>query len=243
MIYSVRKYFNSLKQLIKLFKCANEIGFNKLFWLVQHFEITIGHLQSAKFGKSIDNNDNPIPWYTYSSIEYLKQFDFKDKTIFEYGSGNSSIFWAERAKLVTSIEVDENWFNEVDAIKRSNQELYLKKDKTEYVDFIKVKNENYDVIIIDGSWRLNCAVNAVEKLKHDGFIILDNSDWYPNTAKFIRDTGMLQVDFMGLGPINYYTWTTSIFFNSKMNLIPINNRQPQNTLGGLVQQGKYDFMH
>ena len=59
----------------------------------------------------IDKDGNPIPWYTYPAIEYLSQFDYSDKEIFEFGCGYSSMFWANRAKKVTSIEDNINWFS------------------------------------------------------------------------------------------------------------------------------------
>lgn len=57
----------------------------------------------------IDRDGNPIPWYTYPAIEYLSQFDVTDKDVFEFGCGNSSLFWADRARLVTSIEDNPDW--------------------------------------------------------------------------------------------------------------------------------------
>lgn len=33
----------------------------------------------------IDKNGEPIPWYTYPSIEYLSKIDFSNLNIFEYG--------------------------------------------------------------------------------------------------------------------------------------------------------------
>jgi hypothetical protein len=33
---------------------------------------------------------------------------------------------------------------------------------------------------------------------------------------------MIQVDFFGFGPINDYTWTTSIFFSRDFDFKPIN---------------------
>ena len=45
-------------------------------------------------------------------------------------------------------------------------------------------------------------------------LVLDNSDWYPNTVRFLQEKlGWMQIDFHGYGPINNYTWTTSIFVN------------------------------
>lgn len=58
----------------------------------------------------IDKDGNPIPWYTYPAIEYLSQFDYGDKKVFEFGCGNSSLFWAVRAQEVISIEDNPSWF-------------------------------------------------------------------------------------------------------------------------------------
>lgn len=45
-------------------------------------------------------------------------------------------------------------------------------------------------------------------------LILDNSDWYPKSVAFLREKlRWMQTDFHGFGPINNYTWTTSIFVN------------------------------
>lgn len=74
----------------------------------------------------IDRNNNPIPWYSYPAIEYISNLDFSNKTILEWGSGNSSLFWAKRSKNVTSIEDDEEWFNLVDKSKLANQSIHLK---------------------------------------------------------------------------------------------------------------------
>ena len=39
----------------------------------------------------VNENNEPIPWFTYPSIQYLDQLDLSEKTIFEWGSGNSSL--------------------------------------------------------------------------------------------------------------------------------------------------------
>jgi hypothetical protein len=67
------------------------------------------HVQSVKSQRAVDADGNPLPWYTYPAIEYLRQLDFSDKTVFEYGSGMSTVFWAGKAKHVVSVEDDEQW--------------------------------------------------------------------------------------------------------------------------------------
>ena len=53
------------------------------------------------------------------------QFEYEDKNVFEWGSGNSSFFWAKRAKSVISIEDDAKWFEKVKSEKRKNIKIYL----------------------------------------------------------------------------------------------------------------------
>jgi hypothetical protein len=45
-------------------------------------------------------------------------------------------------------------------------------------------------------------------------LILDNADWYPKSVRFVQEKlRWIQTDFHGFGPINSYTWTTSVFIN------------------------------
>ena len=50
---------------------------------------------SIKARKPLNSENEPIPWYTFPAIEYLSQFDYSDKDILEFGSGNSSIYWSK----------------------------------------------------------------------------------------------------------------------------------------------------
>src|SRR6478672_6746984 len=73
--------------------------------------------------KPVNKNGDPIPWYTYPAIEYLEQFDFRKKNIFEWGSGNSSLYFSKKANKVTSIEHDKNWYDIVSTQLQQNQKL------------------------------------------------------------------------------------------------------------------------
>ena len=59
--------------------------------------------------------------------------------------------------------------------------------------------------------RVRCCEQAIAKLKDGAILILDNSDWYPKLCQSLRDSGFVQIDFHGHGPINPYTWSTSFF--------------------------------
>ena len=194
--------------------------------------VDFGQYRTIKHWDCVDSNNNPIPWYTYPAIEYINQLDFSDKSIFEYGSGNSTRFWANRCEKLVSVEDSREWFDKIKAKIPATVEYNLFEQKEEYVKSIREYSNEFDVIIIDGSHRYNCAVEALKKLRNDGFIILDNSDWMDLTSKLLRDADLIEVDMSGFGPINGYTWTTSFYFRRSVKLSPAHERQPIRGIGG-----------
>lgn len=104
--------------------------------------------------------------------------------VLEWGSGDSTVEIAKRAKKVISIEHQEEWFKKVCPTLPINAELHLKKPNLPYVegghdgtydqfkdycDF-PVSLEKFDIIFIDGHARVDCAKMAI-KLSHDNTLI------------------------------------------------------------------------
>ncbi len=200
--------------------------------LITTFELEFGHRRSFEEGFPIDKKGKPIPWFTYPAIEYLNQFDFRDCDVFEYGCGNGSLYWSGRAKSIITVENDSVWSKKIKKRIKKNQKLYLIEDKKAYINSIAIKRKEYDVIVIDGEHRKLCSVYAIKYIKSGGIIILDNSDWFIKAAETLRNAGLLQVDFSGSGPINYYNWTTLIFFTERAaDKLMVNFRKPR-PIGG-----------
>ena len=197
-----------------------------------------GQWRSIRAIVPVRNDGTPLPWYTYPAIEYLSQFDLSDCRVFEFGAGNSSIFWAERAMGVVSVESDAKWFQFVRQRLMPNQQLLLRETQSEYVRALAEQDGNFDFVVVDGKWRLACAEEAANALPDGGAIVLDNSDKYPDVAHRLRDRGFFEIDFNGFGPINNYTWTTSIFLRAQCRL-QRNFRAPRPIAGrGQVATGK-----
>jgi len=224
----------------KLAQAIRQSGRERVLWILNYTEDTLGGHKSYECKLPVDRNRHPLPWYTYPAIEYLCQYDFSKCNIFEFGSGNSSKFWSVRAHTVTSVEFDTHWYDRGTQGLSSNQTLLLRTDQEGYVNAIHLHNKIYDVVAIDGKYRYNCAIEALKRTKNGGIIILDNADWFPNTAQLLRDGGCTQVDFIGIGPINSYAWCTSIFFNGKLKIPRIRTNNSVNVLGGLVKVSDED---
>ena len=113
------------------------------------------------------------------------------------------------------------------------KDILLVEDLDEYPGSIQRQNRSYDLIVIDGKRRRSCAESAIPCLKESGMILLDNSDWYPKSAALMRDAGFIQIDFHGYGPINNYTWTTSLFLRRDVKIKPLHDRMPVSGIGSV----------
>jgi hypothetical protein len=177
-----------------------------------------GQFQTIREQRCLDSRGAPIPWYTYPAIEYLSHLDFSNRKILEYGSGSSTLWWASRCGELVSIENNSEWYERTHEIVRTQKQVSYRLETREetYVrqDYLKSAN----VIVIDGVHRSKCADWTIESIHDDSrnanMLIFDNADWYPNSIRKLRESlGWMQVDFHGFGPINDYSWTTSVFIN------------------------------
>jgi hypothetical protein len=208
-----------------------------------------GYFRSVARGEYRDENDGYIPWFTYPAIEALKNWDLSDKRVFEYGSGYSTLFWAARAREVISVEHNPSWHEKISRLTPSNARVILApidEDKNDYHPSAETLNEfaryaeaidgRFEVIVIDGyarsRVRYQCAKAALPHLNDHGLVILDNSDWLPATAMFLRQSGLIEVDFSGPVPGNNYHQTTSFFLTRQFDFKPSGSRQPLMPVGG-----------
>lgn len=196
--------------------------------LIRNFNILANEyaqLRTMNSGLPMDASGQAIPWFTYPATDFLSQLDFAGCNVFEYGSGQSTLFWAKRAKNVCSTEADSDWYNKVLSKAPANVQLQLAENAKDYAGSITYRSMLFDVIVVDGIHRYKCIDYVDSHLKNTGFIIFDNSDWYPNCCARLRDMGFIQLDYCGFGPINNYTWCTSFFLRPTTVL-----KRAQNTI-------------
>ena len=141
----------------------------------------------------IDRDGNPIPWYTFPAIEYLSQFDYGQKQVFEYGCGSSSHFWAARAKYVVSIEDNPKWFEKwQQEMTEPNLDVRWRDEGEIYEKAIFEQDDLFDVIVVDGKRRAECCAAAVQKLAEGGMIILDDSDRINTSLEYRKSVAILK---------------------------------------------------
>ncbi|TKW61205.1 MAG: class I SAM-dependent methyltransferase [Blastochloris viridis] len=185
-----------------------------------HYLIQTGWFHSSASYSSIDSNKNPIPWLTYPAIDFLTPRVKTTFRVFEYGSGNSTLWWAPRVKEVIAVEHNAAWAKQVatNIQHLSNAQVILEPnpDSAKYTEAITQKGK-FHIAVIDGSNRVECAEAALSCLTEDGVIIWDNSDrieYKPGIAS-LKNAGFRQLEFTGLAPVNSNRMETSIFYRSK----------------------------
>ncbi len=165
-------------------------------------------------GRPVDEYGQPIPWYTYPAIEFIRSLDLKNCRVFEYGCGNSSMFWAKQAAEVFAVENDTGWAQKVRDLLIPNLVVFEAVDNEQYIQMPFEVGGTFDIVVVDGRNRRACAAIACRVVNQAGMIIFDNADWYPDACADLRSQGWFQVDFSGLGPINPYAWTTAVFLKT-----------------------------
>ena len=130
------------------------------------------------------------PWLTRQSVHILADLLQDTDTGLEFGSGRSTIWFAQRTSRVISIEHDFKWYQSVG---QKIQDLNLESkidyrycdNIAEYVGQIdSLEDNSIDYCLIDGKARDECALKVLPKLKHEGILIIDNINLYlPNASR------------------------------------------------------------
>jgi hypothetical protein len=177
---------------------------------------SIGWFTAFDKKQAVDGKGKALPWVTYSFIDFIRERINKTQHIFEYGSGSSTIFYAERASSVTSVEHDKGWFDKVKNTSLANAEMIfcqLEKDG-EYAKKATLLGKKFDIIIVDGRDRVNCCKYSVDALSENGVLVLDDSERevYHPARVLLKAHGFKEISFSGISPGLFYEKATSVFY-------------------------------
>lgn len=214
MAVSLGKKIKTILELIRHPKQLSAILSLKEFGYLND----VGWFNAFSLGEPVDENNQPIPWFTYPSIDFLSKRLHKNLNVFEFGSGNSSLFFAKRVKSISSVEHDKEWFNKIRTSLPDNSKLiYVESNSSDqYIEPLKMGEEKFDIIIVDGIFRNECLFELIKQLNQQGVIILDDSERneYTEGINFVLDANFKRIDFVGIAPGLLYSKTTTIFYKS-----------------------------
>ena len=143
------------------------IGIKNLY---KNFKLYNGYLKetgwnhSVKQTSSVDKFGEAIPWFKYPCFRFLNTRLKKDLKIFEFGSGNSTLWFSKNSQKVFSVEHDKDWFEKLKIVLRNIGNVdYVHRTLTngDYKNEILKYEKFFDIIIIDGRDRVNCVFNSI----------------------------------------------------------------------------------
>jgi len=172
-----------------------------------------GWVKSLEVNAPVNKFGNPIPWLNYSLLDFVTPRLKKSPSVFEWGSGYSTFWWASLGGEVYSVEDAPGWYEKVteETSGHPHVKINLRLDRDSYINSLRGE---WDIIQIDGSYRNECAEVASKHIKNDGLIIFDNSDSpeFSQGVVELMKKGFLRIDFFGLIPTLPYKNCTSLFF-------------------------------
>ena len=179
----------------------------------------IGWVRSTEEWVPVDGQGRPLPWYTYPMISFLEGRAKPDMAVFEYGSGNSTLWWSSRVARVVACEHDRSWYERTRSLVPANVEyVYCALEYNgDYCRQAGKYSREFDCIVIDGRDRVRCAEHCLGALRADGVVVWDNSDrpQYQEGYDFLRAEGFRRLDFWGFGPAVAEGWCTSVFYRDQ----------------------------
>ncbi len=175
-----------------------------------------GWFRSFEERAPVDRRGEPIPWYTYPAIEFLRTRVRPEMTVFEYGCGNSTLWWASHVAHVVSVEHDPDWHRRIASSVPANVTLRhvpLEPPGT-YAGALLREGRRFDVVVIDGRERVECTSRIADGLTEGGVIVFDNAERpdYAEGYAALKAQGFRRIDFIGMAPIVVDKITTSVFY-------------------------------
>jgi hypothetical protein len=155
------------------------------------------------------------PWWPYDAVTWVAANLPPAPRAFEYGSGGSTLWLKDLGADVTSVEHDAQWHKQLADILGPGARLLLQPPQQSgvatdvfdpgffdaYVAAIDDElDASLDLVIIDGCARIECVGRAMTKVKPDGLLLVDDTDF----AEFRPVVAPLQAwerhIFIGLKP-------------------------------------------
>jgi len=176
-----------------------------------------GWFRSYYTKESVNRAGEPIPWYTYAFIKFIDARVQPHFEVFEYGCGNSTLWYARYVKAVQAVEHDKTWYEKIKPKMPKNVTLCFQPlQSEEYVQTVHAARKKFHIIVIDGRRRSECLLTAVDALHEEGVLVMDNTErpHYQEAIANLEGKGFKRLDFWGIAPVAANNTCTSVFYKS-----------------------------
>jgi len=205
------KFIYPISSLFSLRKIRSLLSFGVKGYLAE-----IGWMEAYRARVPLGRDQQPLPWFTYSFIDFMEPRLIDTMHVFEYGSGYSTRYFATRVASVTSVEHDREWLATGLEVKADNVNLihYTGEVDADYCRAASFQGKKFDIILIDGFDRNNCCKHAADALSEQGVIIFDDTELekFQEGVEYLKQAGFKMLPFSGISPGLFYRKETSLFY-------------------------------
>ncbi|MEF3696118.1 methyltransferase domain containing protein [Desulfolutivibrio sp.] len=179
--------------------------------------------------------DPAYPWINAGAVRFLRVHLTPHMRGLEFGAGRSTLYFSRLMDSLVTVEHNEKWRRKVAALLQRFEianvtlayappgearacpdmrppiwrKLGMTPRRPEFADYfdhiLAYPDEHFDVVLVDGRARVECAINAMEKIAPGGFLVLDNSEWEKYAPIFEAFADWRRRDFEN------GVWRTTIF--------------------------------
>lgn len=143
-----------------------------------------------------------LPAINFQTVDFIEKIITSESLVFETGTGNSTIWFARRAKRVVALEHRIGWYEQVRrCLKKErveNVKIYFDPEYAQksFDDILeKMDNIQYDIVLHDGPnptiERLPLMKLIPSLVKSGGYLIIDDID------RDVLASGIECLDFLG----------------------------------------------
>lgn len=185
-----------------------------------------------------------MPWWTYPAVDQVTGYlrgRGGEATVFEFGAGASTIWFARRAKSVTSVEHHPGWAQRVrDMVAEAgldNVEVVVPDvpvgdrprvasgapsgaglDFGPYVDVLAAHDGPWDLIAVDGRAREACLRVARDHVAPGGLLLFDDAqrERYQDVLEESRSAGWVVERNRGASPCDPLRRETALLFREDL---------------------------
>jgi predicted O-methyltransferase YrrM len=174
-----------------------------------------------------------LPWISLGAIRFLGRALRPEMSVFEYGSGGSTLFFAQRCRSVVAIEDDPYWarimgervgaanlgnviveLHPLESLATFGNSSYLRAIDCRSPDLVLIDGKDEDIGLFpqgghDPRRRTQCFRYVEQRIKPGGMIVVDDSSFYADLRSTSKAKQVLS--FTGIGPCRPGITSTDVF--------------------------------
>jgi hypothetical protein len=157
--------------------------YNLLYPLLSYNVWNITKEKKDKIRESLNLLFLQPPNMSKAEQDIIYKYCNSNSKVLEYGAGFSTLHLSKRCKHLTTVEHNPDWFPRIYMISAilgaENISFVSALDKEYYLDVKKFGDKKFDLVSIDGDYRLDCAKAILPNL-HDESVVVFSDFWRPD---------------------------------------------------------------